>query len=590
MDTAHPPAPLGEESEKQQSLNHISDLVTQNDFTLIQEKIGLVFPGWEADTNNDLNQIKENNILLVVKSPTSEECPQCKTEENVYKHGVREAIFLDIPRNNYRVGLLVKRQRLRCLKCKKAFFSPLAELSIKRKMTNRLVEWIEEKAKRDTYANVARECGVSAKMVREIWLEKHPVIKGKLPDRAVPKFLGIDEVYVGMKFRCVLTDLKEKRVFDILDDRMRDSLQKYIRNLPNKNAIQVVCIDMHDQYLEAIHNVALKAKIVVDRFHVVSLAIRALDKVRIRLQKDLRSDKERKELRRLGKILLRQRRQRLNDSGRAALEKWLSRYPELNVAYWLKEGVVGLYAHGIGNRTEAEEHYEQWLAALPHDLKEFTELVKTIEKWKEEIFAYFDVTELPNSVSNGFTEQVNRQIKAINSKGRGYRFDYLREKILQGDIGAKIKHGGAYRRVFKNSAVDISGKVKQCKPKEEEDGSDKKTEGKKRGAKPYAVREEKEQYVSPLIVIAEAERLKVDFSYTTQINLLVEKKQGVADEVCEPKEVIATGLMTQPPQTTVKKENNGRKRRYQQKTFDFVTESPDLPEIIDKEGNKFAIG
>lgn len=61
----------------------------------------------------------------------------------------------------------------------------------------------------------------------------------------------------------------------------------------------------------------------------------------------------------------------------------------------------------------AEQRYEEWLSSLQgcSELvrKAFIkELVKTIENWREEVFAYFD-----NRYTNGFTERMNQEVKRI---------------------------------------------------------------------------------------------------------------------------------------------------------------------------------
>lgn len=523
---------LREEIESQQPQTSTNNTVTFNDLATIYEKIGLVFPGWKITEDDPNNIIKHRNIQLVAEPPEQKVCPSCLQDQDVYKHGVRETLFLDIPRINYQVGLLVKRQRLRCLKCQKAFLPSFDELDTKRKMTRRLIEWIEERAKRYTYAEVARECGVSAKQVREIWLQKHPITINQMPDRPAPEFLGIDEVYVGLKYRCVLTDLKERKVYDVLDDRLRDSVQTYFKRLKNRDAIRFVCIDMHGQYKDAIRNAGLTAKIVVDKFHVISLAIRALDKVRIRLQKDIKNDKSRKALQRLGKVILRQRRHKVDEAGSKILYLWLKDSSDLKTAYWLKEGVIKLY--DFSTREKATTHLEEWMASIPPYLTEFQALKQTYREWRETILNYFDICELPNgaNINNGFTEQVNRQIKAINSRGRGYRFEYLREKVLQGEFGAKIERDGGHRKEFRK-VVEKEDKKKENKESVVAEGAEQEKTPKKRGAKPYVEREIKDLYklsseVAHLEEI-DMETVEREFDYDKQIEFLVNHSKEVEE-------------------------------------------------------------
>ena len=52
-------------------------------------------------------------------------CPHCGSAANLYKHGSREQLCMDLPIHGKRVGLLIQRQRYRCRECNQTFWERL---------------------------------------------------------------------------------------------------------------------------------------------------------------------------------------------------------------------------------------------------------------------------------------------------------------------------------------------------------------------------------------------------------------------------------------------------------------------------------
>lgn len=152
------------------------------------------------------------------------------------------------------------------------------------------------------------------------------------------------------------------------------------------------------------------ATIVVDKFHVLRMANKALDSVRKQLRNTL-STKERRTLMHDRFLLLK----RATD---------LTAMEQLVLEAWTKETVFTVY--DTLERQEAEDRYRQWVAALPGDLHvAFGPLMISMANWQREIFAYFD-----HPVTNAYTESANNLIREMQRMGRGYSFDVLRAKML----------------------------------------------------------------------------------------------------------------------------------------------------------------
>ena len=108
------------------------------------------------------------------------------------------------------------------------------------------------------------------------------------------------------------------------------------------------------------------------------------------------------------------------------LKKILSRFPNIRIAYQLKEDIRSLYILSPNSRARAEADYQDWKLRIPPDadFDGFRTMAGYIDNWHEEVFNYHDFP-----YSNGKTESINRIIKEAYESGKGYSFDVLRYKV-----------------------------------------------------------------------------------------------------------------------------------------------------------------
>lgn len=74
-------------------------------------------------------------------------------------------------------------------------------------------------------------------------------------------------------YRCVITDVENKSVIDILQKRNKETVIIYLSKLNDIDNIGPVAMDMRNPYMSAVNTVIPHAKIVIDNFHVVKLAM-----------------------------------------------------------------------------------------------------------------------------------------------------------------------------------------------------------------------------------------------------------------------------------------------------------------------------
>jgi transposase len=121
------------------------------------------------------------------------------------------------------------------------------------------------------------------------------------------------------------------------------------------------------------------------------------------------------------------------------LGRLFSLYPELAIAWGLKEGLRAWYKSS--SRAEAELSLRHWEESVRKSgLKEFR--LPMFRNWRSEILNYFDY-----HITNGFVEGKNNRIKLIKRMAYGYRnVDNLRRRILltNNEIVANTKVSGGF--------------------------------------------------------------------------------------------------------------------------------------------------
>jgi transposase len=99
--------------------------------------------------------------------------------------------------------------------------------------------------------------------------------------------MGIDELHIIKKPRGVITNIEKKTIVDLLENRNKETLSRYFVSLPNKERIELITMDMWRPYKDAVHVYLPQAFVVVDKFHITSMANIAMETIRKRLRASL---------------------------------------------------------------------------------------------------------------------------------------------------------------------------------------------------------------------------------------------------------------------------------------------------------------
>jgi transposase len=322
----------------------------------------LQLPGWEATGT----RTEQGEFIIEAKyTVPAAACIKCGVVGALYRHGTKNVRLRDSPVRGLPAVLDGTVQRYKCRDCE------------------RCVQYIQ---------GIAEHVGCVEGTVRNLAAERIQTLNSQFKPY-LPEWLGIDETKLDRQMRCIITDVGRNQPIDILADREKPTLARWLHQFKDRSVVKGVAMDMWRPYRDTVKAVIGNVPVVIDKFHVIRMANQAVDKVRIRVQKE--------------------------KDARTRVA-WKRKVAE---AYRLKEAFFAIYEMP---KAEATQAYDSFLASVPDSMKaDFKDLTTAMKNWRTEILAYFDYP-----ITNGYTEALNGVAKVINRAGRGYSFEVMRARIL----------------------------------------------------------------------------------------------------------------------------------------------------------------
>ena len=382
----------------------------------------LNLPDWEVI---ELKESEYDYAIHAKYTPEPTACIRCGVIGQLYRHGIKRQRFMDLPVHNKRVGLIVHRQRYHCLACKKTSFQPLPDMADHHSSTKRLLAYIGKESMKRTFVGVADDTGIHERTVRRLFAIEVARLDQEVKFET-PRWLGIDEVHLVKRARCILTNVEQRTVIDMLASRTKDVVSHYLYQMPDRQHIELVAMDMWQPYKDAVRDILPQAQVVIDRFHVIRLAIQGMDTIR----KDTRASLTARQSRTLkrDRYILFHRRSDLDEQDQFILDLWLGQFPTLGKAYQFKEDFCDLWT--VKDRQEAIDRYETLKGSIPTELQSaYKPLTTAVGNWKGEIFSWWE-----HPVTNAYTEAIAGLVKLTNHTGRGYSFKAIRAKLLYSNL------------------------------------------------------------------------------------------------------------------------------------------------------------
>jgi transposase len=232
--------------------------------------------------------------------------------------------------------------------------------------------------------------------------------------------IGIDaHSFRGTQMVHTVTDISAHSPLTILPDSRKDTLSRFLRNIPEEQKLKIkeVCIDMDQLLLGCVEKHLPCANVVIDHFHVIQDANRRVDEAR-RIEQDAWKVEIPRKMFLVGK-------EKLRPSQKKRIESFCQKYPSLKEFYWMKEALRRFYR--LKHKRTAEKRLKDLVEiALLSDDGAMMHWGRMLKRWSPYILNYFD-----NRTTNAYTEGIHTKIKMIKRVSFGFRnVDVYVRKVL----------------------------------------------------------------------------------------------------------------------------------------------------------------
>ena len=378
-------------------------------------------------------------------------CPKCGTcyDEKIEKHGFKNSLIKIPSVSKLNTYLSLDKQRYYCNNCNRTFTCTTKIVNYGCNISNNTkhsiaVDLIKKRSEKD----IAIDNNVSPNTVERI-IDSYYQLDDKVYKNYLPKVLSFDEFKSvksadgAMSFQ--VCNGKTGKIIDIVEDRKLNNLMKYFSRYSRNSRmnVEVVIIDMYVPYISLIKAMFPNALIVIDKFHLIELISRSLNKARIKTMKKNKDNYNK--LKRYWKNILK------------------SRF-ELNCSTWKK--------YPCFNDLTTEQDIVDYLVSLDSELEE------TYRVYQDLLYAFqnnnFNVLDVTlNKKFNNLSEYIKTSIKTI----KGYT-EYIKNTFNTGYHNGYAEGNNNFIKVLKRIAFGFrsftrfKARVMICKglinPKEKE--------------------------------------------------------------------------------------------------------------------------
>ena len=360
-----------------------------------------------ANISADKIERNREGVHIYISTKQSVHVCPCCGQKTKYIHDYRTQKIKDLNLYGEHCYLMLRKRRYVCGNCGKRFYEKYDFLPKYSHFSQRvylsILKAMERKA---SCKDIAAEHNVSSATVLRIFSLRCFTVRPQLPE-----VIGIDEFKGntgGEKYNCIITDITNSTVLDILPSRKKDKLLTYFRKYTKeeRSKVKVFVCDMWKDYRD-ISALFPNAILVTDKYHWVRQAIWAVENVRKRVQKTF------------PKYILLAPKEKLSIEDGIVLEYMLNQNTDLYNAWQLKEMFYKF--KDSASYDEAVERLKEFILYAERD-----NCLKALHNWSAPILNSFKY-----KYTNAFTEGMNNNIKVLKRIAYGYRnFDNFRRRIL----------------------------------------------------------------------------------------------------------------------------------------------------------------
>ena len=359
-------------------------------------------------------------------------CDKCGVlfDDNFEKHGfiISDIKIPDVA--GYKTIIRLHKQRYLCKHCGKAFtnYGCFISNNTKHKIA---VDLRKKRSEKD----IALDNNVSPNTVERVedsYYQLETLYKNYLPEvLSFDEFKSVKSADGAMSFQ--ICNGKTGKIIDIVENRQLNYLLKYFSYVTHKarSNVKIITIDMYSPYVTLIQKMFPNAKIIIDKFHLIQLISRSLNKTRIKAMK--KSDKNYNKLKRYWKLILKSRDELNNSKWKRftcfkdmmteldVVDYLVETNKELNDTYQLYQDLLYSFKHNS---------YNKLINSIKPNYKYVSSYMKTSIKTIKQYLPYIKNT-FENKYNNGFIEGNNNFIKVIKRIAFGFRsFRRFKARIM----------------------------------------------------------------------------------------------------------------------------------------------------------------
>lgn len=382
----------------------------------------IVFP-----EDSYFDTLKSQTVLIIpaVLTYHVDRCPNCGFATKIVKYGFNTNMIIAPSSSQRPTFLKLKRQRFKCLACQTTFDAQTDYICFNCQIAQPVRQLIlSDAGTNQSNKAIALRYHVSDKTVQRI-IDQESALHNRSHRDWLPEHLAFDEFTSNNQMSFIWCDAENHELGEILPRRTSYQITKYFSNfsLKTRMSVKTVSLDLNAGYINLVPKLFPNAQVVVDRFHIVQMANRAVNQSRIQIMNQLKkSDKKYRFMKREWKQFLRPM---------ANLESSQLKYHQ-SVGYY--ETALNLVTECLElneSFKQAYYFYQSLLKALNTKDKVLLNncldnyrsanvpldtTVKTFRRYRHQV-----LNAVGSPYSNGFLEATIGRIKKIKNSAYGFR-------------------------------------------------------------------------------------------------------------------------------------------------------------------------
>lgn len=327
-----------------------------------------------------------------------------------------------------RTLLRFKAYKFYCYDCRRYFNQQFEGIGKYQRATERLhYQVFHQHTKGISQQDLSKDFKIGKATIERWYHKRYLLAYQEIKNQSCPTVLGIDEHSFSKKqgYATTFCNLKKHKIFDVVKGKSANDLKRYLEQLPGKERVKVICIDLSSSYRHLIQRYFPNAKIVADRFHVIRLMLHQCMQTYQEIDPTIKNQR--------GLLAaLRTNPENLTAQREKTRDEYLKQHPAIDAIYQFKQLLRRILMKKTVQKKRCKRYIPFFLNLVEglkySPFKHLATLGRTLNQWKEEVVRMWRF-----SKNNGITEGFHRKMKLIQRRAYGFRnFENyrLRVKVL----------------------------------------------------------------------------------------------------------------------------------------------------------------